>query len=68
MEQLSQLVLALVGREEVGCASGSGGGVGTVDDKVGEGDEKYAIDSSPQTGRRMFQTHGFNNRNGGCSH
>ena len=33
MEQLRQLVVALVGREEVGCASGSGGG--TVDDKVG---------------------------------
>ena len=38
MEQLMQLVLALVGREEVGCASGSG--EGTVDDKVGESDER----------------------------
>ena len=28
MEQLRQLVVALVGREEVGCASGSGGGGG----------------------------------------
>ena len=28
MEQLAQLVVALVGREEVGCASGSGGGGG----------------------------------------
>ena len=36
MERLSQLVLVLVvGREEVGCASGSSGG-GGVDDKVGE--------------------------------
>ena len=32
--RLRQLVLALVGREEVGCASGSGGG-GAMDDKVG---------------------------------
>ena len=34
MEQLRQLVMALVGREVVGCASGSGGGI--VDDKVGK--------------------------------
>ena len=40
MERLRQLVVALVGREEVGCASGSGGG--TVDDKVGVGDERDA--------------------------
>ena len=33
MERLKQLVLGLVGREEVGCASCSCGG--TVDDKVG---------------------------------
>ena len=26
MERLKQLVVALVGREKVGCASGSGGG------------------------------------------
>ena len=26
MEQLRQLIVALMGREEVGCASGSGGG------------------------------------------
>ena len=32
IERLRQLVVALVGREEVGYASGSGGG--TVDDKV----------------------------------
>ena len=38
MERLRQLEVALVGREEVGCASGSGGG--TVDDKVEEGDEE----------------------------
>ena len=34
VDRLRQLVLALVGREEVGCASDSDGG--TVDDKVGE--------------------------------
>ena len=34
MERLRQLVVVLVGKEEVGCASGSGGG--GVDDKVGE--------------------------------
>ena len=33
MERLRQLVLALVGREEMGCVSGSGGE--TVDDKKG---------------------------------
>ena len=33
MDQLRQLVLTLVRREEVGCASGSGGR--TVDVKVG---------------------------------
>ena len=36
---LRQPVLALVGREEVVCTSGSGGG-GAVDDKVGKGDQK----------------------------
>ncbi|KAI0231681.1 Cyclin-dependent kinase 20 [Lamellibrachia satsuma] len=40
MEQLRQFVVALVGREEVGCASGSIGGI--VDDKVEEGDERDA--------------------------
>ena len=34
IERLRQLIAALVGREEVGCDSGSGGG--TVDDKVGK--------------------------------
>ena len=34
LEQLRLLVMAVVGREQVGCASGSGGG--TVDDKVGK--------------------------------
>ena len=51
MEQLSQLILVLVGREEVGCASGSS--EGTVDDKVWGGDERDARESSPQPGRRL---------------
>ena len=51
MEQLRQLVVTLVGREEVGCVSGSGGG--TVADKVGEGNERDAGESSPQPGRRL---------------
>ena len=46
MERLRQLVVALVGREEVGCASGSGRE--TVDDKMGEGDERDGRESSPQ--------------------
>ena len=43
--------MAVVGSEQVGCASGSGGG--TVDDKVGEDDERDARESSPQPGRRL---------------
>ena len=43
--------MAVVGREQVGCASGSGGG--TVDDKVGEDDEIDARESSPQPGGRL---------------
>ena len=51
LEQLRLLVVAMVGREQVGCASASGGG--TVDDKVGEDDERDARESSPQPGRRL---------------
>ena len=51
MERLRQLVVALVGREEVGSANGSG--VGTVDDKVGNGDERDVRESSHQNGRRL---------------
>ena len=51
LEQLRLLVVAVVGREQVGCGSGSGGG--TVDDKVGEDDERDARGSSPQPGRRL---------------
>ena len=43
-------LVAVVGREQVGCASGSSGG--TVD-KVGEDDERDARESSPQPGRRL---------------
>ena len=35
LEQLRLLVVAVVGREQVGCASGSDG-VGAIDDKVGK--------------------------------
>ena len=51
LEQLRVLIVAVVGMEQVGCASGSGGG--TVDDKVGEDDERHARESSPQLGRRL---------------
>ena len=43
LEQLRLLVVAMVGREQVGCASGSCWG--TVDDKVGEDDERNARES-----------------------
>ena len=45
LEQMRLLVVAVVGREKVGCASGSGGG-GAVDDKVGEDDERDDRESS----------------------
>ena len=51
LEQLRLLVVAAVGREQVGCTSGSGGG--TVDDKVGEDNERDARESSPRYGRRL---------------
>ena len=51
LEQLRLLVVAVVGRKQVDCASGSGGG--TLDDKLGEHDERYARESSPQPGRRL---------------
>ena len=50
LEQLRLLVVAVVGREQVVCASGSGG---AIVDKVGEEDEKDARVSSPQPGRRL---------------
>ena len=51
LEQLRLLVVAMVRREQVGCARGSSGG--TVDDKVGEDDERDARESSHQPGRRL---------------
>ena len=51
LEQLRLVIVAMVGREQVGCASGSG--VGTVYDKVGEDDDRDARESSPQPGRRL---------------
>ena len=53
VEQLRLLFVAVVGREQVDCASGSGVGGGTVDDKLGEDDERDARESSPQPGRRL---------------
>ena len=49
-EELRMLVVAMVGREQGGCASSSGGG--TVDDKVGK-DTRDARESSPQPGRKL---------------
>ena len=51
LEQLRQLIVARIGREEVGCANCSGGE--TVDDKAGEDDERDSRESSPQSGRRL---------------
>ena len=45
-KQLSQLVVVMVGWEKVDCASGSGGG--TVDDKVGENDDRDTRETSSQ--------------------
>ena len=50
LEELKLLVVAMVGREQGGCASSSGGG--TVDDKVGK-DTRDARESSPQPGRKL---------------
>ena len=51
IERLRQLVVTLMGREEVGCTNGSGGRA--VGDKVGDGNERDARESSPQPGRRL---------------
>ena len=50
LEELRLLVVAMVGREQGGCASSSGGG--TVDYKVGK-DTRDARESSPQPGRKL---------------
>ena len=51
LEQLRLLVVAVVVREPVGCASGSCGG--KVDDKVGEDDERDARERSNQLGKML---------------
>ena len=51
LEQLRLLVVAVVGRKLVGCASGSGGG--KVDVKVGRDDERDARESSTRLGKRL---------------
>ena len=51
LEELRLLVVAMVGREQGGCASSSGGG--TVDDKVERKDTRDARESSPQPGRKL---------------
>ena len=50
LEELRLLVVAMVGREQGGCASSSRGG--TVDDKVGK-DTRDARESSPQPGKKL---------------
>ena len=50
LEELRLLVVAMVGREQGGCASSSRGG--TVDDKVGK-DTRDARESSLQPGRKL---------------
>ena len=49
LEQLRLLIVAVVGREQVVCASGSDRGQWI---KWGEDDERYARVSSPQPERR----------------
>ena len=48
LEQLRQLVVAMVRREEVGYSSTSAGRGGRVDDKVGGNDERDAGENSHQ--------------------
>ena len=50
LEELRLLVVAMVGREQGGYASSSGGG--TVDDKAGK-DTRDARENSPQPGRKL---------------
>ena len=64
LEQLRLLAVAVVGREQVGCASGSG--EGTVDDKVGDDDERNTRESSPQPGRRLRGGKVIGRREMGC--
>ena len=50
LEHLRLLVVAMVGREQMGCASGSCGG--TVYGKMEDDDVRDARESSPQPGRK----------------
>ena len=63
LEELRLLVVAMVGREQGGCASSSGGG--TVDDKVGK-DTRDARESSPQPGRKLRGGKVTGRRETGC--
>ena len=63
LEELRLLVVAMVGREQGGCASSSGGG--TVDDKVGK-DTRYARESSQQPGRKLTGGKVTGRRETGC--
>ena len=63
LEELRLLVVAMVGREQGGCASSSGGG--TVDDKV-EKDTRDARKSSPQPGRKLRRGKVTGCRETGC--
>ena len=51
LDQLRLLFVVMVGREQLGCASGSGGG--TVDNKAGDDDGIDVRESSPQPARRL---------------
>ena len=64
MDRLGQIVFALVGREEVGCTIGSSGG--TVDDKVGGGDERDTRESSPQPRSRLRGSKMTGRKETGC--
>ena len=63
LEELRLLVVAMVGREQGGCASSSGGG--TVDDKVGK-NTRDARESSPQPGRKLRGGKVTGRRETGC--
>ena len=63
LEELRLLIVAMVGREQRGCASSSGGG--TVDDKEGK-DTRDARESSPQPGRKLRGGHATGPRETGC--
>ena len=63
LEELRLLIVAMVGREQGGCASSSGGG--TVDDKVGK-DTRDARENSLQPGRKLRGGKVTGRRETGC--